>query len=335
MLSVLVAAFAVAALAALGFFGSQAPALRPVLGIAVPYGALAVFAGGLAWRVALWARSPVPFRIPTTCGQQRSLDGIRESRLESPFTGWGVAARVGLEVLLFRSLFRNTRFHLRPGPRFLFDDAKWLWGAALAFHWALLVVVLRHLRLFFEPTPRPVAWLVSADAMFELGVPAIYLSDIVLVLALAYLIGRRLASARLRYISLPADYFAIGLVLAIAVSGVTLRHLARPDVVAIKQFALGLAALRPVDAGALDPLFFAHLLLVSALAACFPFTKLVHAPGVLLSPTRNLPNNSRARRHVNPWNGPSEVRSYDAWEQEFADALAAAGLPVTGNGGNG
>ena len=39
---------------------------------------------------------------------------------------------------------------------------------------------------------------------------------------------------------------------------------------------------------------------MSALAAYFPFSKLMHMAGVFLSPTRNLANNNRMVRHVNP-----------------------------------
>ena len=56
-----------------------------------------------------------------------------------------------------------------------------------------------------------------------------------------------------------------------------------------------------------------HLLFVAALFAYFPFSKLVHLGGVFLSPTRNLANNNRAVRHVNPWNPEVEVHEYDHW----------------------
>ncbi len=121
-------------------------ALQPFLGIAVPYGALAILLLGLSWRVIRWSLSPVPFRIPTVCGQQKSLPWIKSSWLESPHSTLGVIGRMGLEVLLFRSLFRNTRSRIDQGPRLIYGEAKWLWLGALAFHWSLLVVLLRHLR---------------------------------------------------------------------------------------------------------------------------------------------------------------------------------------------
>jgi hypothetical protein len=64
------------------------------------------------------------------------------------------------------------------------------------------------------------------------------------------------------------------------------------------------------------------------LAAYFPFSKLMHAGGVFLSPTRNLANNSRSRRHVNPWNYPVKTHTYAEWEEEFHDKIQAAGIPL-------
>ena len=68
--------------------------------------------------------------------------------------------------------------------------------------------------------------------------------------------------------------------------------------------------------------------LVSVLLAYFPFSKLMHMGGIFLSPTRNLANNNRAKRHVNPWNPAVKVHTYEEYEDEFRDKMMAAGLPV-------
>jgi nitrate reductase gamma subunit len=107
-----------------------------------------------------------------------------------------------------------------------------------------------------------------------------------------------------------------------------MRFIVRVDVAAIKQFALGLAVFHPVVTNAITTMFLIHLLLVSALAAYFPFSKLMHMGGVFLSPTRNLANNNRSQRHVNPWNYPVKTHSYAEWEDEFRDKLKAADLPL-------
>jgi hypothetical protein len=66
------------------------------------------------------------------------------------------------------------------------------------------------------------------------------------------------------------------------------------------------------------------------LLAYFPFSKLMHAPGIFLSPTRNLAGNNRAKRHVNPWDKPVKVHDYAEWEDEFRDKIRLAGLPLEG-----
>jgi len=86
-------ALVVAALVAVGL---AVPAMGggAFFGIVLPTLAFALFAGGMAWKVLAWARVPVPFRIPTTCGQQASLPWIRQSRFDNPSTGWGAILRV-------------------------------------------------------------------------------------------------------------------------------------------------------------------------------------------------------------------------------------------------
>jgi nitrate reductase gamma subunit len=281
------------------------------------YLALLVFLAGMTWRAWRWAATPVPFRIPTTAGQQRSLAWIRASRLESPGTPAGVAGRMALEVLLFRSLFRDTRSRLEPGPRLTLIERKALWLAALAFHWSLLIIVVRHLRLLLNPVPGWVTAVVSADGFLQAGVPSWYLSDVAVGLALGYLLFRRLRDPLLRYLTQPADYLALALLLAVVGTGLVMRYAVRPDVVGVKAFAAGVAALRPAPLDAPSAWFAAHVLSVCVLAAFFPFSKLVHAAGVFFSPTRNLANDSRARRHVNPWNGPVPTRSHEDWEREL------------------
>ncbi len=323
----LVSLVLVTALVAVALFASSVPALSGLALVAVPYAALAVFLAGMIARVVGWARSPVPFHIPTTCGQQRSLPWIRWSKIESPAGTAGVVTRMALAVLLFRSLFRNTRTELH-GDRLAYPSSKWLWLGALGFHWAMLVVLVRHLRLFVEPVPSLVLALSKIDGFLQIGLPEVYATSVVFLVALGYLLLRRLVLPRVRYISLPADYFPLLLLLAIGTSGVLLRHFAKTDVEAVKAFALGLVTLRPQIPAGLHYLFYVHVMLVSTLFAYFPLSKLVHAGGVFLSPTRNLANDSRAVRHVNPWNPKVEVHTYQQYEDEFRDRMKSAGIPV-------
>jgi nitrate reductase gamma subunit len=297
------------------------------------YAAAVLFIGGLAWRVWAWAGTPEPFRIPTTSGQQRSLTGIEASLIDSPSTTPGVIGRMCLEVFLFRSLFRNTGFGATPAgqgtrPGLVFPERKALWLAAMALHWSLLVIVVRHLRLFVDPIPRVVAAVTALDGFFEVGSPAWFATDVVIAVALGYLLFRRLRDPLLRYLSLPADYLALAALMTVVGTDILLRYVARVDLVAVRGYALGLAALAPGTLPAPGFWLAAHMLSVSFLLAILPFTKMIHAAGVWLSPTRNQANDSRRRRHVNPWNAPVPVHGYEAWQDEFRDKLRIANLPI-------
>jgi nitrate reductase gamma subunit len=301
-----------------------------VFGIIIPYAALFIFVVGLVYRIVRWARSPVPFRIPTTCGQQKSLPWIKAKKIENPYNTAGVVGRMALEVLVFRSLLRNTKTELRQGiQKLIYKDSKLLWLGAFVFHWTLLIILLRHLRLFVEPVPGFVISLQRLDVVLHILMPNLYLTDILIVFALGYLLFRRVASAQLRYISLFSDYFAVLLLLSVALSGIFMRYVFRVDLVSVKELALGVLSFHPsIPADGIGLAFYVHLFLICTLFAYFPFSKLVHMAGVFLSPTRNLANNSRMRRHINPWNYPVKVHTYEEWEDEFREPMKEAGLPL-------
>ena len=307
--------------------GAAGPAGKTLFGIVLPYAALVVFAAGIVYRVVKWARSPVPFRITTTCGQQKSLPWIKYSWLENPATTGGVLGRMALEILFFRSLFRSSKVGWRD-QRLVYGDNQLLWLGALAFHYSFLVILLRHLRFFTEPVAPFVPLLQNLDGFFQIGVPELYLTDLVILAALGYLFLRRVLSPALRYISQPADYFALFLLLAIASSGVLMRYFTKVDVRTVKELAMGLVSFQPVLPEGIGIVFYVHLFLVSALLVYFPFSKLVHLAGVFLSPTRNLANNNRRFRHLNPWNSPVKVHTYEEWEDDFREKMRAAKLPL-------
>ena len=309
-----------------GYFGGSAAGT--LFGIILPYAAIAIFLVGLACRIIQWANAPVPYRIPTTCGQQKTLPWIKSSRLDNPSSGLGTVIRMALEILLFRSLFRNTKAKITDGPRLVFSESKFLWLAALAFHWTFLFILLRHLRFFLEPVPGFVLIAQELDGFFQIGTPILYMTDLIIVAALAFLLVRRLTDTQIRYISLFADYFALFLLLGLALSGIFLRYFIKTDISDIKELAMGLVTFSPTVPAGLSPIFFMHLFLLSILVAYFPFSKLMHLGGVFLSPTRNLANNNRMKRHINPWNYPVKVHTYEEWEDEFREKIKAAGLPL-------
>jgi len=179
------------------------------------------------------------------------------------------------EVVLFESLFKAN---------------LWIWLFGWIFHFALLVVLLRHLRYFTEPVW---SWVVMLQ-------PAGILGAFAMVAGLAGLWARRFLVERIRYISTPSDHLMLALLVSIGLSGLAMKFLVHTDVVAVKAFFLGLLRLDPQPLPS-DPLLLVHLSLVAGLMLVFPFSKLLHAPGVFFSPTRNQVNNPREARHQAAW----------------------------------
>jgi len=334
--SILFSGIAISILVLIPWIGVGALDLRVLFGIVVPYLAVATFFVGIVVRVLDWARSPVPFRIPTTAGQQWSLPWIKPNRIDNPKGTGGVVMRMIFEVLLFRSLFRNTRLEFRGGPKISYEWEKWLWLGALVFHYSFLVVFVRHFRFFIEPVPVFVTLLEKLDGFLQmgilpvngLGVPSVYLTDMLLMLALTYLFLRRIYIPQMRYLSLPADYFPLFLILTLGLTGILMRYLIRVDVTAVKELAIGLVTFSPKAPEGIGVIFYIHLFMLSVLIAYFPFSKLMHLAGIFLSPSRNLSNNSRFVRHINPWNYPVKVHTYEEYEEEFRDKMVEAELPV-------
>lgn len=298
------------------------------IGVVVPYLAFAVFLFGIVYRILDWARSPVPFRIPTTCGQQKSHSWIKADAVENPTTTWGVVVRMLKEVFLFRSLFRNTTAKVSKEGYTSYIWEKWLWLAAILFHWSFFIILIRHFRLFTPETP----WLVKAfeglDGFFGFGMYSFYLTDFLILVGLGYLLIRRLIMPMVRYVSLATDYFALFLILGIAISGVLMKYFFRADVAGVKELVMSLIAFQPAVPVDVGSLFYIHLFLVCSLLVYFPFSKLMHGPGLILSPTRNLANNNRMERHINPWNYPVNVHTYEEYEDEFRKVMAAVDLPL-------
>ena len=193
----------------------------------------------------------------------------------APTTTGGVVLRMTREVVLFESLFKAN---------------LWTWALGWLFHTSMALVVLRHLRYFIEPVW---GWVVFIQPF------GIY-AGIAMLLGLCGLWARRLLVERIRYISTPSDHLMLLLFIAIAVSGLMMKFVAHTDVIAVKIFFQGLMyfSIQPLPA---DTILVLHLFSVVVLLVIFPFSKLLHAPGVFFSPTRNQADNPREKRHIAAW----------------------------------
>ena len=326
----------VLALVVIATLGAGAAKMQIIFAYCVPGTAFVIFVVGFVAKVIGWAKSPVPFRIPTTGGQQQSLDWIPQNKWDNPSTGPQTAMRMFLEIVTFRSLFRNTKVVLKhddgKNPIVAYVSNKWLWLFAILFHYSFLIIVVRHMRLFLQPVPLVINAVEFVDSVFQIYAPTLYQTDMLILAGAGFLLARRLFDARLRYISLVNDYFPLLLILAIALSGMYMRYIAKVDVMAIKEVVMGLTTFHFKAPVGVDVSFYVHLFLVSTLLVYFPFSKLMHLGGVFLSPTRNLPNDSRMHHHENPWNNPAiKAHSYEAYEDEFRAPMFEAGLPLEKN----
>ncbi len=330
----MIAALVMVALIGAIAWAGAAGGLGFLFSVLLPYVAVAIFIVGVIRRMVYWAKSPVPFRIPTTGGQEASLDFIKQEKWDCPGTKGQTIVRMVLEVLLFRSLFRNTHAEvimndsINKGPRVVYYSSKWLWVFALLFHYCFLLVFIRHFRFFLDPVPACITFFESLDGIMQIGAPRFFMSGGLLLVALLFLLTRRLVNERVRYISLLNDYFPLLLLIGIVTTGLCLRYFDKADVASIKVFTMGLVHLSPVSAACLPPLFVVHLTLVSVLLIYFPFSKLMHMAGIFFSPTRNVPNDTRRVRHINPWNPPKQYFTYAEYEDEYREFMAEAGLPL-------
>ncbi len=195
--------------------------------------------------------------------------------MPAPTSTSGVVMRMGREVVLFESLFKSN---------------KWIWIFGWLFHFGLLLVLLRHLRYFTEPVW---GWVALIQPFGRYAAFA-------MIAGLLGLWARRFLVDRVRYISTPSDHLMLALLVGIGLSGAAMSFVVHTDIIGLKEFMLGLMMFdwQPLPA---DPILLAHLSLIVLLMIIFPISKLLHAPGIFFSPTRNQADNSRDTRHVSSW----------------------------------
>jgi len=224
------------------------------------YAATLLFLAGVLRKIVIYSKTPAPLKIPTT---------------PAPLTKSGVVWRMTKEVTVFQSLFKSN---------------KWIWLFGWIFHVALALVLMRHLRYFQEPV-----W-----TIVQLVQPFGKYAGFAMLFGLTGLWARRFLVDRVRYITSLSDHLMLALLIAIGASGLSIKYLAHTDIVALKEFMLGLMYfdLQPLPA---DGFVLVHLSLVLILMVIFPISKLLHAPGLFFMPTRNQVDNPREVRHTAGW----------------------------------
>jgi nitrate reductase gamma subunit len=195
--------------------------------------------------------------------------------MPAPTTQAGVVFRMSREVVLFESLFKSSK-------------ATWLFG--WLFHFGLFLDMLRHLRYFIDPIW---FWVVIIQPFGKYG-------SILMFVGLVGLLVRRIVVDRVRYISSPSDHLMLVLILCITSTGIAMSFYLGADVISVKSFFTGLITFDIHNIPA-DPVLISHLIMVASLMIIFPYSKLLHAPGLFFSPSRYQVDNSRDKRHIAKW----------------------------------
>jgi len=232
------------------------------------YAAALILVTGVIVKIKQYAQTPAPLKIPTT---------------PAPVTQTGVVWRMITEIVFFNSLWKST---------------KWTWIFGWLFHLSLLLAFFRHLRYVLTPDdwlgfmwPLINNWLVQFAGKY---------ASFGMLIGLLGLFGRRIFVDRVRYISSPSDYAMLLLLMAIAGTGTLMSFVSHTDIMQLKDFVLGLVYLQWQHLPE-DGLLLTHLSLVILLMIIFPVSKLLHAPGIFFSPTRNQVDNPREKRHLASW----------------------------------
>jgi nitrate reductase gamma subunit len=235
------------------------------------YVAMIVLVAGVANKIMQYIRVPAPLKIAVT---------------PAPLTRSGVVYRFFTEVVMFNSLFRAT---------------KWTWIFGWIFHLSLLLAFLRHLRYVISPDS--FLWpLVNLEVVQSFGKYA----GFAMLVGLAGLLARRFFVDRVRYISAPSDYLMLLLIMAIGGTGLFMHYVSHTDIIQLKAFIMGLFFLDWKNLPS-DTILLVHLTLVLSLMIIFPFSKLLHAPGLFFAPTRYQVDNPREKRHLSEWGAAIEA----------------------------
>jgi [DsrC]-trisulfide reductase subunit M len=243
-----------------------------ILYVVLFYVAMITLVAGITNKLWQYKRVPAPLKIAVT---------------PAPLTKTGVGYRFFTEVVLFHSLFRAT---------------KWTWIFSFMFHASLLLAFFRHLRYVISPDS--IFWpLVNNMVVQSFG----HYAGFAMLVGLLGLFARRLLVDRIRYISSMSDYLMLLLILGIAGTGLSIVYLARTDIIQLKAFVMGLFLFDWQNLPS-DPVLLAHLTMVLFLAMIFPISKLLHAPGLFMSPTRYQLDNPREKRHLSSWGAEIEAK---------------------------
>ncbi|AEG61717.1 respiratory nitrate reductase subunit gamma [Desulforamulus ruminis] len=222
----------------------------------LPYISVAVFIIGLLYRLGRWANARIIHNITLT---------------PAPTTKAGAMLDIAKEATFFRSLFKSD---------------KALWAGAWIMHVALFFILAGHV-LGIGLLGRQFAYvgLTSVETSELLSTLLGTFFGIVLLLALFYLLYRRIRINEVRVISAPSDYVMLLLLIGIVAAGNFMRFVPEwgihyEPVRDYIQHLITFTSITPDMEVMHKPMFIIHLLLVQILLIVFPFSKLLHSVGM-------------------------------------------------------
>jgi len=226
--------------------------MNVLIGAILPLVTFLIFIGGMIYRVYVWKNLPSPkmtlFPAPESSGA-RFVELLKET-------------------FLFKSLFKGD---------------KTLWFMGWAFHAMLALILIGHLRVFSAIPDRMLAAAgMSPEQIDTMSATTGGAAGLMILACLVVIMIRRMVVPRVREISSPDDFFALFLILAILLTGDSMRFLSHFDLKQTHDYFYGLVTLSSVQ---LPPnaWFLAHYLLVQLLIVYIPFSKILHFGGIFFT----------------------------------------------------
>lgn len=226
-----------------------------LIGVILPYVAVAVFVAGMAYRIYTWKKMPSP---PMTL-------------FPAPADKKANAANTARETFLFQSLFKGDRL---------------LWLIAWSFHVVLALIFLGHIRVFTDADGLLMSFGLNAEQIQAMSSGVGGAAGIVILLTAVLLLIRRMVVSRVREISGLGDYFALLLIGGIILTGNAMRFSGEHfDLALTRDYFAGLATFQNVtQAAALEhSQFLLHMCLALLLVMLIPFSKILHFGGIFFT----------------------------------------------------
>jgi nitrate reductase gamma subunit len=219
-----------------------------VLGV-LPFITIVVFVAGMWYRFAVWRKLPAPGMTLYPAPEGGTWSGVIK------------------ESLLFPGLFKTD---------------KVFWGGAWMFHVLLALICIGHIRVF---TDFPALW--AAIGLSTTGVDIMSAAiggaaGVLILLLTIYLMVRRISVERVREVTGLGDFIALLLVLAILLTGNSMRFGSHFDLELTRTYFAGLFTFSSA-AFPTGNMFMLHFLLVQLLIMYIPFSKLLHFGGIFFS----------------------------------------------------